>query len=110
MKQSADRHLLLVASGESAHGLPRRARAHAELVNPVACPLPLSGEVEQTAGRARGTGCAEVVGDRERQGEPFTLPILAHVAHALADPLRRAGLSRRPRAAVELDRAAVRRL
>src|SRR3954462_8414990 len=106
MKQSADRHLLLVASGESAHGLPRRARAHAELVNPVACQLPLSGAVEQNAGRTRGAGCAEGCGERERLGEPFTLPIRAHVAHALADPLRWAGVSRRPRAAVELDRAA----
>src|SRR5215207_3574193 len=82
------------------------ARAHAQLTDPVASALGLTSEVEDAGARALRARRAQVVGDRERKRESFTLAILAHVTDALAHARGRGSVPCRASRPVQFDGAA----
>jgi hypothetical protein len=92
MKQPGHGDLLLVAPRERGDRLGHVAALDLQRLDPT----PRRGRLPAGKHKPRGPEAAkprerEVVGDREVQGEPFRLPILAHHPHALRPPPSRRG-------------------
>ena len=86
MQQARERDLLLIAAGERAHGLQRRARLDRSVSIQRAASRALRRESSQPRRSARvETRARDVVGERQRQREPFALAVFAQVAGALLD-------------------------
>ena len=111
MQQARDGDFLLIAAGERARWLLRRARFDLELIDQASGLLLLARQVEPApAGGARPHARQRrVVGDRQRQRQPFAFAVFAQVAEAATQP-RCSRTARCDRLLLDRERARTQRL